>query len=135
MKTIVDISIAPTRQAAVTPCELLEDFSDSTPDWHFLEEDTAYYASIKGVPACILRHIQRVPHAVTDFAFAASEADERSTFHLILIETQHQRHSSAAELRHAVVVRFVDAFNHYLERRGMHAEIHVVERERDLVAG
>ena len=86
MKTIIDLEIAPTERAAVTPCELLEDFADSTPAWHFLEEESRYYAALKGVCACILRHFQPEPYRVIDFVFSGCDAHAESALRLVLID-------------------------------------------------
>lgn len=135
MKAIVDIEIAPLDTAAVTPCELLEDFADATPAWHFLEEDTRHYAAVKGVPGCVLRHFHEAPALVVDFAFAAEAAHAGSVVHLLVIDVDDPQEPLSPERRRRLVATLLTDLQHYMDRRGMPARVHAVEAELDSVSG
>ena len=128
MKTIIDIQIAPTERAVVTPCELLEDFADSTPAWQFLEEESSFYALLKGVPACILRYACSAPHHFYDFAFSSSEAREDSVMRLVLVDAERSA-GLTFEQRCGVVSQLAGALRAYFDRRDLHASVRVVEED------
>lgn len=126
MKTIVDIEIVPTRDAAVTPCELLSDFADATPNWQYLDEETHHYRSIRGVASCLLRHLRLDPLAgAVDFAFAANEEGEQRPLSLVIIDIDDPSRAITLELRNEEVERFVREFEDYLSRRDGHARVRV----------
>jgi hypothetical protein len=134
MKTIVDIRIAPAEAAAVTPCELLEDFADSTPAWHFLEEESAYYSALKGVPSCVLRHMLSQPYRTVDFAFSGCSGDAPGALRLVLIDAEHPSAGFGPEQRHEVLGRFVETFRTYMSRQHRHALVEVAEADLETAA-
>lgn len=131
MKTVIDVQIEPVDSAKVTPRELLEDFADLHPAWHFLEDESGHYTHEKGVPACVLRYVNPSGVASFDLVFSSQETHEHSSFRLVLLDPAPPKEQLRLEKRNAVIERFVEAFSDYLERRHLHAHLHVVEKDVD----
>lgn len=129
MKTMIGIQISPTERAAVTPCELLEDFADATPSWHYLEEESAHYTFLKGVPVCVLRWMGFDPYQVVDFAFSACGTDAQSRMRLVLVDVEHPQRDLSPEHRHDLAAHFADTFRAYLDRRRTHAQVQVAAED------
>jgi hypothetical protein len=113
---IVDVEIAPQSPAHVTPLELLEDFADVVPNWHYLEEDSRLYAAVRGTDACVIRAWDSARAEEVDYAFAASN-DNPLTLRLVVL-----CHSDATEPvvgagRSACLERFLTAFTRYVYSR------------------
>jgi hypothetical protein len=130
MKIIVDIEILPVPSAVVTPCELLSDFADATPNWQFLDEETRHYRSIRGVAACLLRHVRLDPlDGAVDFAFAAIDDGEQSALSLVIIDIDDPNRALTLELRNEEIGRFARDFQAYLSRHDGYINIRIVEEE------
>lgn len=134
MKTIIDLRIAPTERAAVTPCELLEDFADATASWQYLEEESFHYSEIKGTSGCVLRHLELPSCTALDFLFTADCAHEHSELRLVLIDTVDAAEPPTHEWRETALSQFLDSFNAYLAHRNAHATLHVLEDRYAAVA-
>ncbi|HEX7071510.1 MAG TPA: hypothetical protein VF190_11920 [Rhodothermales bacterium] len=119
---IVDVEIAPESPAHVTPLELLEDFADVVPDWHFLEEDSRLYAAIRGSEACVIRSWNSANAAAVDYAFAASPTDPL-TMRLVVLCPPDAMEPVLGTGRSTCLERFLDDFNRYAEAR--HAHVHI----------
>jgi hypothetical protein len=130
METVVHLALASDPDARVTPLELLEDFADASPAWHYLEAESQHYAAEKGAPACVLRYRHDGDAFYLDFAFAATP-DAPDAIELVLIDPPHgvgAPHGIGAldlGLRHRVMDRFLDALRAYLAGRPGHATLHV----------
>ncbi len=111
------VEIAPTPEPVATPLELLEDFADAQPGWMFLEEDSGFYAQLKGAPACILRHVHASPELCLDLVFTAQSADDAAPLTLTLVAAAEEGRPELPERCEWIVDRFADAFSVYLRTR------------------
>jgi hypothetical protein len=133
MSTIIHIALTPADAAKVTPLEILEDFADATPTWHYLEEDSRHYAEEKGVPACVLRYqTSGSPHYI-DFAFAADEDGTLSDMELVLIDAPTPETKIEMDDRNAILDRFIDHLQGYLQDRPDHVALQVDTADVDAV--
>lgn len=128
-EVVVDLTLHPAENAALTPLELLEDFADATPDWHFLEQDSHHYARAKGTPACVLRHLDLRGLKDVDLAFTAMEAKAPRAVRLTLIDPQGEERQLNLETRNRVVENFLKQFRSYLEYRGDHVRVEVEQEQ------
>lgn len=130
MKTIVDLKIEPAEKTCVTPLELLEDFANSQSLWYFLEEESRFYSEMKHVPACIIRFSDYSYKNDVDFAFAATQPDEYSSFRLLLVDSEDYEEPIDEETRDRVVSRFVTDFNAYLGSHSPLVKLCAVEKDQ-----
>jgi hypothetical protein len=131
MSTIIHIALTPTDTATVTPLEVLEDFADATPGWHYLDEESTLYAREKGVPACVIRYQTKGDPRYVDVAFAASADALLSDLELVLLDAPTPEEEVVLEARNAVLDRFLDRIGSYLEARPDHVRLHVDEADVD----
>lgn len=125
METVTHLALTPDASAKATPLELLEDFADATPGWHYLEEESAHYADEKGVEACVLR-CQRSGHPrYADAAFAAPDPETPQDLKLVLIDAPDPEHRIQLESRNDIVDRLIDEMRSYLSERPGHATLEV----------
>src|SRR5690606_8415256 len=97
--------------------------------WHYLEEESAHYTSLKGVATCVLRHIAFQPYRVLDYAFSACSPDAGGMMRLVLVDLESPQMGLEQMQQHDVVASFVEAFAGYLRQRTGHATIHVIEEK------
>lgn len=136
MKTIVDVAIAPKDAAKLTPLELLRDFADATPGWHYLERDSEHYAEAKEVPAGVIRHMDLDGSKDVDLAFTAGPGSANSSaLRLRLIDPQGNDRSLGRDDRDAILDHFLKHFERYLDTRSAHARLHVEEDEEGKKVG
>jgi len=123
MDTLLRIALTPDADAKATPLELLEDFADTTPGWHYLEDESRHYADEKGAPACILRrqHTEQLRYA--DLAFAAPDPDAPTHLELVLIDAANLEERLDADERQEAGRSFLRAMDQYLDRRPGHATL------------
>lgn len=124
-ETVIDLALTPDPGAHVTPRELLEDFADATPSWHFLEDESTHYAVEKGVTACVLRHQHDGDPSYVDFAFAAMDPDDAHHLELVLLDAPPPAEPLTLDERNAVLDAFVDAVRAYLDARPGHASLRI----------
>jgi hypothetical protein len=125
METIVHIALTPDETAKLTPLELLEDFADASPDWHYLEEESNHYAEVKDVPACVLRHRRDGTPPYVDFGFASADPGHLTDIELVILDAPDPEHSLELEERNAVVDAFLQEMRDYLNARPGHATLRV----------
>ena len=138
MDLILDVTLAPTDEAKLTPLEILEDFADASPGWHYLEDASRHYASAKGQSACILRHLALDGSTDVDLAFSERPAAEqegsapgvhagshKSALHLTIVDPQGADRNLEPKQRDAVVEHFLEHLRAHLDGRGQHADLHV----------
>ena len=125
METVVHLALSSDPGAHVTPLELLEDFADDAPGWHYLEDESRHYAAAKAVPACVLRFRHDGDASFVDFAFAAGTPSDPRALELVLVDPPHGVGALDLDTRHRVVDRFLDALRAYLASRPGHATLHV----------
>jgi hypothetical protein len=134
METVVHIALTPEAGARVTPLELLEDFADASLGWHYLEDESAHYAEVKGAPACVLRH-RRPDEAdearYVDFAFAQTDPADLNDVELVLIDAPAPETPLDLATRNALVDGFLDEMQQYLAARPGHASLRVATDDVD----
>ena len=126
---IVDVEIAPFRPAHVTPLELIEDFADVVPNWHFLEEDSLFYAAARGRNACVIRTWNAGRGGAIDFAFVQTGNDEPAILRLALLCPTNEVQPLQGAARSSCLQRFIDAFESYLTTSGASVSIRAVSAE------
>lgn len=131
METVIRLEITPDANAKLTPLELLEDFADASRDWQYMEEDSQYYAELKGRPACILRNRQTETHRYVDYGFASTNPANRNDIELVILDTPDPERQLDLGARNAAVDRFIQHFRQYLGGRPGHASLHVEKDEID----
>jgi hypothetical protein len=127
MDTLLRIALTPDPAAKATPLELLEDFADATPGWHYLEEESAHYSAEKGVDACVLRRQRGGQPRYADLVFSATDPDAPSELELVLVDAPNADHQMPHEERQQVGRTFLTAMEDYLTERPGHASLHVEE--------
>lgn len=125
METVTHLALTPDANAKATPLELLEDFADATPGWHYLEEDSAHYADEKNVDACVLRCQRTGQPRYVDAAFASPNPETPQNLELVLIDAPDPEHRIQIESRNEIVDRFIDEMRSYLNDRPGHATLEV----------
>lgn len=125
METVVHIEITPDPNAKLTPLELLEDFADASPDWHYLEEESDHYAGLKERPACMLRQRRTGTPNYIDFGFAATNPADSSDIELVILDAPAPETQLTLEERNAAIDGFIQHFRQYLGGRPGHASLHV----------
>lgn len=125
MNTIIHIALRPADAAKVTPLEVLEDFADATPTWHYLEDDSRHYANEKGVPACVLRYQTTGSPRYVDFAFAAKGEGALSSIELVLLDAPSPEMKIEMDDRNVVLDRFLNHLRTYLGERPDHVTLQV----------
>lgn len=125
METILRIALTPDASAKATPLELLEDFADATPSWHFLEEESYHYALEKETSACIIRYQQAGEPRYVDLAFASVEPGDVHRLELVLIDAPDSEHQLEHTERQQVGQSFLHAIRQYLNDRPGHASIEI----------
>lgn len=123
METILRIALSPDTSAKATPLELLEDFADATPNWHFLEEESYHYALEKETSACIIRYQRAGEPRYVDLAFSSVEPGDAHRLELILIDAPDSKHKIKPGERQEVGQSFLHAIREYLNDRPGHASI------------
>ncbi len=131
METIVHIALTPDKNAKLTPLELLEDFADASPDWHYLEDESAHYAEEKGGSACVLRHRREETPPYVDLGFASTDPGHLTDIELVILDVPDPEQSLSLEERNAVVDAFLQEMRDYLNARPSHATLRA---EKDDVA-
>lgn len=125
METILRIALTPDDSAKATPLELLEDFADATPTWHFLEEESYHYALEKETSACIIRYQRAGEPRYVDLAFASVDSDDIHRLELVLIDAPDDKHQIDPAERQKVGQAFLHAIREYLNDRPGHASIEI----------
>jgi hypothetical protein len=125
MDTILRIALTPADTAKATPLELLEDFADATPGWHYLEDESQHYASEKGADACILRRQRGGQPRYVDMAFSATDPNHPYQLELMLVDAPDAEHQLDADERQQVGRTFVTAMRDYLDDRPGHATLRI----------
>jgi hypothetical protein len=145
MDLILDVTLAPTDDAKLTPLETLRDFAYTSPGWHYLEDASRHYADEKGANACILRHHVLDGSADVDLAFARH--GEPQALRLTIIQpggeggNEGGNESGAAERdfsteqRNEIAEHFLEHLRAHLDQQGRHAELHVERGEADAMDG
>jgi hypothetical protein len=125
METIVHIALKSDSNAKLTPLELLEDFADASPDWHYLEDESTHYAEAKGVSACVLRHRREGSPPYIDFAFASTDAGPLTDIELLILDPPDPDLSLDLAERNNVINAFLQEMQEYLNARPGHATLRV----------
>lgn len=115
---IVDVELEPANPAHVTPLELIEDFADVVPYWHYLEEDSRLYEAVRGRPACVIRCCGPDLHGTTDYAFAGRSDNDALGLRLTILCEPDSTVPITGTGRSSCLQKFVDAFDDYLRGRG-----------------
>lgn len=127
MTTIVRLALRPEEDAKVTPREVLRDFSDATPGWSFLEEDSRHYAEVKSAEGLVIRH--RVePAAYVDLAFTGSRTDE-NTLELAVLDPPASDVELTGNERRKLMETFLDEMRTYLRSRPDHVTLEVENQQ------
>lgn len=129
MKEIAGLTITHEEQSKVTPLELLKDFSDTSSDWHFLEQASSHYADEKNVPAIIVRHQDEEASVEADLGFVACAAHEPCDFHLAVVTAVGTREPLSREHRQEEIAHFARDFGAYLDHRNSNHRLDVSEQE------
>ncbi|PEN14201.1 hypothetical protein CRI94_03945 [Longibacter salinarum] len=129
MDTILRIALTPDATAKATPLELLEDFADATPGWHYLESESQHYAAEKGVEACVLRHQRGGQPRYVDLAFAATDPDKPYNLELVLVNAPDAENHLAPNDRQQIGRTFLTAMRNYLDARPGHATLDVEQEQ------
>lgn len=125
MDTILRIALTPDTDAKATPNELLEDFADATPGWHFLEDESYHYAQEKGDSACVIRYQRAGDPRYVDLAFSSLDPDDANQLELVLIDAPDVEHQMDPSKRQDVGRSFLTSMRDYLNGRPGHASLHV----------
>ena len=128
-KTLVDVEIAPAEQVHVTPQELLEDFADVSPAWHFMDDESRHYADVKDAAGCVLRHVTPQHDHDVDYAFSADAAEARQVMHLRVVTPTPAGQQLAMEDRSSYIEQFLNDFYRYLENRPQLVSVRAVEKD------
>ena len=128
MKKISHLQITPDEKARCTPLELLEDFADSSSEWHFLEKDSMHYAKAKKAPAGVLRYSTPQASREADLAFVADESQEYTTFHLAVVTASAKDASFPPKQRQEKIARFEETFRGYLNERNTRNRLNVSKK-------
>ena len=132
MEIITAVEITPTEAAPVTPLELLEAFTDHTPHWYYLDEDSHHYAAAKGVPACVLAYARLGDgFGPVEYAFVTN-GNEHGTTHLAVVASPHPERPLSTDGRRAAVAHLVEALSHFLDGRTHLAAVRA--RRQELIA-
>jgi hypothetical protein len=129
MDTLLRIALTPDASAKATPLELLEDFADATPGWHFLEDESYHYAREKEARACVIRYQRAGEPRYVDLAFSSINSEDDDQLELVLIDAPGAEHQIDPEDRQRVGRSFLDAMRTYLDGRPGHATLHVESGE------
>lgn len=127
MDLIIDVALAPTDDAKLTPLEILEDFADASPGWHYLEDASRHYAAEKGQAACILRHLDLDGSADVDLAFSQrpESAKGAQAVHLTIVDPKGGQRPLDLQQRDEIVEHLLEHLRAHLEQQGRHAELHI----------
>lgn len=125
MDTLLRIALTPDANAKATPLELLEDFADATPGWHFLEDESYHYAREKEARAGVIRYQRAGEPRYVDLAFSSINTDDVSQIELVLIDAPDAEHQMDPSDRQRVGRSFLDAMETYLDGRPGHATLRV----------
>lgn len=129
MNALVRLSLRPAEDAKVTPLEVLRDFSDATPGWSFLEEDSHHYAKVRNASGVVIR--RRInPTTYVDLAFTGSLAKNETVDLAVLDPPASEADLSGAE-RKQVIETFLDEIRDYLSSRPDHVTLHVDHKHPD----
>jgi nucleotide-binding universal stress UspA family protein len=137
MDLIIDVALAPTDDAKLTPLEVLRDFAYASPSWHYLEDASRHYAGEKGREACILRHHVLDGSTDVDLAFS-SRLDApmgKQALHLTVIEPGEAEREFDAEERDEIAEHFLEHLRAHLDAQGRHADLHVERGDAEGVKG
>ena len=115
---IIDVELEPANPAHVTPLELIEDFADVVPNWHYLEEDSRLYAAVRGRPACVIRCCGPDLTGTADYAFACRSENDALGLRLTILCKPDSTEPIIGTGRSSCLQKFVDAFDDYLHGRG-----------------
>lgn len=125
MDTLLRIALAPDADAKTTPLELLEDFADATPGWHFLEDESYHYAREKEAQACVIRYQRAGEPRYVDLAFSSMDSGEANQMELLLIDAPDAKNQMDPEERQRVGQSFMTAMRDYLDTRPGHATLRI----------
>ena len=128
MEKISRLQITPGKKARCTPLELLQDFADSSFEWHCLEKDSMHYAKAKKAPAGVLRYSTPQADHEADLAFVADESQEHTTFHLAVVTPSHEDTPFSPKHRQEKIARFEESFRSYLSERNTRNQLNVSKR-------
>jgi hypothetical protein len=135
MDLIIDVALAPTDDAKLTPLEVLRDFAYASPGWHYLEDASRHYAGEKNHDACILRHHVLDGSTDVDLAFSLrpdSPKDDQA-LHLTIVRPKDAERDFTTEERDEIVQHFLEHLNAHLDAQGRHADLHVERGEAEAV--
>jgi len=129
MKLMVDVIIAPVPPAQVTALELLEDFADWAVDWSYLEEDSARYSELRGIPGCVIRALEDGLGAFVEFVFVSTSRGGHPGTRLALVVPSATHEPLTGNLRSEWIRRFVTTFRGYLASRPHRVKLMPIELE------
>lgn len=129
---IVEVEIVSAGPLYVTPLEVLEDFADSVPGWQYLEDDSNFYAEVRGRQGCVLRASGLAETAAPmDYAFADASEGDSSRMRLTVMCPPGSPEVAGGAARDASLQNFLDAFNAYAESRPHVVEIRSIVRHAE----
>lgn len=136
MDLIIDVALAPTDDAKLTPLEVLRDFAYASPGWHYLEVASRHYTEEKGREGCILRHHVLDGSTDVDLAFSSRSGSPRGeqALHLAIVTPQGAEGDFSAEQRDEIVRHFLEHLRAHLDHQGRHADLHVERGGAESVA-
>lgn len=129
MDTLLRIALTPDADAKATPLELLEDFADATPGWHFLEDESYHYAREKKAEACVIRYQHAGEPRYVDLAFSSISPEDANQLELVLIDAPDAENQMGPTDRQRIGRSFLEAMRTYLDGRPGHAALHVESEE------
>ncbi len=118
---IVNVELVPFDPCHITPLELLEDFADCRAGWCFLEEDSRYYAALRGQDACVVRHAAHGAAPSADLAFATRNESSR-LYLAVVLATDGQLALDLAQQK-AIIEHFARSFEPFARRHGVRLEL------------
>lgn len=127
MNSVVRLALRSAEDAKVTPSEVLRDFSDATPGWVFLEEDSRHYADVKDAASLVVRH-RIAPSTYVDLAFTGAVAN-KDTLELAVQDPAASDTQLSGSERKKQIEAFLEAMRDYLDTRPDHVTLEVEQRE------
>lgn len=127
MNSVIRLVLRSAEDAKVTPSEVLRDFSDATPGWVFLEEDSRHYSDVKDATSLVVRH-RVTPSTYIDLAFTGAVGDD-DTLGLAVQDPAASDAQLSGNERVKQIEVFLEAMHDYLDTRPDHVTLHVEQRD------
>lgn len=127
MNSVIRLVLRSAEDGKVTPSEVLRYFSDATPGWVFLEEDSRHYTNVKDAASLVVRH-RVAPSTYVDLAFTGAGGDEDTLELAVQDPVASDVQLSGSERMEQIEV-FLEAMRDYLDTRPDHVTLHVEQRE------